>query len=163
MRRVTLLYKTSNMTESFDILFERYFPQERSYDCGPTCIKMILAGLNRNEDTSISDIVELCGSDDILGTDDKRMCKGMNALNLHYIIGSKKTTKELVEELKNHYIILRTLTKGIKHWIVVYDYIDGKFLVNDPWLGQIKYNDNQLLAIWKPRDYFYFAIPRINS
>jgi hypothetical protein len=133
--------------------------QELEYDCGPTCIKMVAKHLGKGQQYSLSDITQICGSDNQTGTDDKKMAIGLKHLAIPFKVGDAKTTFKLREALLDgKLIILRTLTRGIKHWVVVYGYKDGKFQVNDPWLGQIKYSEDELLAIWKPRDYFYFEI-----
>jgi predicted double-glycine peptidase len=48
------------------------------------------------------------------------------------------------------------------HWIVIFDYeLDGGiFYVNDPWLGEITYNESELYEIWKDRNFFFFEIPK---
>ena len=54
--------------------------------------------------------------------------------------------------------IMRTLTKGVKHWIVIYGKKDNVFLVADPWLGKIKYDTKQIINIWEPRDFDGFVV-----
>lgn len=53
---------------------------------------------------------------------------------------------------------MRTLTQGIKHWVVIYGKTHNQFLVADPWLGKIKYNVEQIISIWKPRDFDGFIV-----
>jgi len=36
----------------------------------------------------------------------------------------------------------------------------GIFYVNDPWLGEITYNESELYEIWKDRNFFFFEIPK---
>ena len=134
--------------------------QECEYDCGPTCIKMAANALGVGQEHSIQDLVKLCGTDPETGTDDRKMAAGMKAVGVPFQVGEAKDTDGLVQALeRGSLIILRTLTRGIKHWVVVYGFEDGAFQVNDPWLGQIDYTPEEVLAIWKPRAYFYFEVP----
>lgn len=142
----------------------QHFGQEREYDCGPTCIKMVANVMGKAKDQSIGDITELCGSDEFTGTDDKRMITGMQAVGVPFLVGKAKDTAGLEEALsRGSFIILRTLTRGIKHWVVIYAFQNGKFLVNDPWLGRLSYTPEEVTAIWAARDYYYFEIPKANE
>lgn len=131
--------------------------QERGYDCGPTCLKMLLGPSS----PSILQICKMCGSDAMTGTDDVRMASGMEYLGIRYRVGFGKSTQALEDVLaRGNTVVLRTLTRGIKHWVVVYGWDGDVFYVNDPWLGSIRYSPKEIEAIWKPRDYFYFEILR---
>lgn len=128
-------------------------------DCGPTCIKMVGDALGLTDSVSLPEVTEICGSNDHVGTTDTMMASGMRALHLPFSVGKGVTPSDLAESLtEGKYVILRTLTQGIKHWIVLHAW-DGKlFHVADPWLGEITYTPDEVLAIWKPRDFFYFVV-----
>jgi len=60
--------------------------------------------------------------------------------------------------------ILRTITKGVPHWIIVPSYmvdVNNRFVlyrVLDPWQGEIQYSERQLSEVWKQRQYQFFEI-----
>lgn len=142
-------------------LFERHHFQPDDITCGPTSIKMVGDAIGKTNGKSIEDIAAACGTNDQVGTTDVMMQQGMSTLGIPHHIGKSKDVNELAEYLatRQGYIILRTLTQGIKHWIVLYDFSDGQFSAADPWLGDIKYTPDEVLSIWKPRDFYYFEIP----
>jgi GNAT superfamily N-acetyltransferase len=134
--------------------------QTSGISCGPACIKMVLNSLGKHQNTSIEKIAKICGTNPQTGTDDKAMEFGLNWLSVPYRVGQTRHTDGLIDSLaKGNLVILRTLTRGTKHWIVLTSYSAGKFQVNDPWLGQIEYTPQEVKAIWQPRDYFYFEVP----
>lgn len=135
--------------------------QSRGYDCGPTCIKMVATALGVGRQLTLNDIIDACGSDPTTGTDDKKMEKGMAAAGVPFKVGAARTPEELATSLEaGHMIILRTLTRGIKHWIILYKFDGQRFHVQDPWLGPLSYTPEEVVNIWKPRDYFYFEVSR---
>lgn len=116
--------------------------------------------LGKGQQLSINELSGVCGTNRQVGTSDAMMEKGLRAIGARYSIGKAKDTASLAQFLEGGgYIILRTLTRGIKHWIVVYGTDGEDFLAADPWLGQVRYGPEELVSIWKPRDYFYFEIP----
>lgn len=138
----------------------KYIRQPDGISCGPTCIKMV-GDFIKGEVSSISDICKSCGTDNLVGTPPERMIKGLDSLGIEYKIHSNEnnpiqTLKNILDS--NHVAILRTLTRGYPHWIVVVSYNGDTFDVNDPWLGQIKYTREELIDIWKNRDFYYFEI-----
>jgi len=138
----------------------QHMRQECGYDCGPACIKMVANALGIGRELKIADIVRAAGSDPVTGTDDKKMATGLQAAGVPFKVGEGKDAEALADALDSgSYIILRTLTRGIKHWIVVYDFDGTRFQVNDPWLGEISYTPEEIVTIWKPREYFYFEVP----
>lgn len=135
--------------------------QSREYDCGPTCIKMVANALGVGRQLTLDDIIQVCGSDPTTGTDDKKMEKGLAAAGVPFQVGGARTAEDLATSLNaGNLIILRTLTRGIKHWIVLYRFDGQRFLAQDPWLGPLSYTPEEVVNIWKPRDYFYFEVPR---
>ena len=156
----------------------KYQPSGNS--CGPTCLYM--AGeyvRNKTFDLpwkndfpyEIEQISEMCGTDWIVGTPPDRLEKGMKAIGLRYVeyLASPKPYELLrqIFEIEN-VPILRTITQGIPHWIIVSECMItihesgkisySKFIVLDPWLGKIEYTKEQLDAVWKPRNYQLYEI-----
>ena len=134
--------------------------QPTGNSCGPTCIKMVGEFLI-GKLPEIDEICELCGTDWVVGTPPEKMEKGLEELNISYKIHLNEM--EPFQSIKNtidkdNIAIVRTITKEIPHWIVIKDYDEDNFYVNDPWLGEIVYTEEQLNSIWKTRDYFYFEI-----
>ena len=147
--------------------YKRLVKQIRQPDgisCGPTCIKMV-GDFFKGEVASISEICKSCGTDHITGTPPERMRKGLDAQGIFYIehIDEENPFDSLRSVIDNgSNAIVRTFTHGVPHWIVIFDYeMDGDiFYVNDPWLGEITYNEEELYKIWKDRNFFFFEIPK---
>ena len=149
----------------------KHFYQPTGNTCGPTCIYMIWYHLvNQNNlihnldvemKYNIRDIAHFCGTDWIVGTPPDRMENGMCNLGLNYIeyISSPHPYDLLRTIIDNGNIsMLRTITRGVPHWIIVNGYNENVFNVLDPWLGEKKYSIEQLDSIWKVRDYQFFEI-----
>jgi len=157
--------------------------QPTGNSCGPTCLYMAFeAVVNWPNDLpftvpvkyTIKDIAEMCGTDWEVGTPPERMIKGMKTLNLNYVehMCSPRPYELLRQIIADGNIpILRTITKGVPHWIIVenvnFIYPDT-FKVLDPWQGHISYTEKELDSIWKIRQYQFFEIipnkrPLVNS
>ncbi len=146
----------------------KHIRQPDGISCGPTCIKMV-GDFFKGEVASIEDICKSCGTDHITGTPPERMRKGLAALGIKYIehMDDENPYDSLRTAIDNGSVtMLRTLTHRVPHWIVVHSY-DLKnpdtFYVNDPWLGQLEYNEKQLEEIWKERNYFFFEVLKENE
>lgn len=142
-----------------------YMRQPDGISCGPTCIKMV-ADFYRGDIPTIKDICKMCGTDAITGTPPERMRKGLDGLGIKYLEHMDEETpyQSLRDAIDNGSVtMLRTLTHGVPHWIVVHSYNDEVFFVNDPWLGQIEYNEDQLEKIWKERNFFFFEVVKDND
>ena len=131
--------------------------QPDGISCGPTCLKMILNHIQTN-DVTIEDIKKIVGTNNIKGTTLDDMIVGLENLNIKYEypkLENKETAiKYLNNSIKNNNpIILRTLTQGIKHWVIVDDFDGEYYSVEDPWLGEIQYNEEEIIVIWEPRDF----------
>lgn len=140
----------------------KHMYQPDGISCGPTCIKMA-AEFYKGEVDSIDEICKKCGTDNITGTPPERMRKGLDGMGIVYVEHSNEedpfqSIRAIID--RGSLAIVRTLTKSVPHWIVIYSYDDDMFFVNDPWLGQLQYNTNELNDIWKEREYFFFEIVR---
>ena len=143
----------------------KYIRQPDGISCGPTCIKMV-ADFFRGDIPSIKEICKMCGTDSITGTPPERMRKGLDGLGIEYIehIDEENPYQSLRDTIDNGSVaMLRTLTHGVPHWIVIYSYSGDTFFVNDPWLGEIEYNETQLEKIWKERNFFFFEVIKDNQ
>lgn len=142
--------------------------QPDGISCGPTCIKMV-GDFFKGEVATISEICKSCGTDHITGTPPERMRKGLNSLNIKYSehIDDENPYDSLRDAIdRGSVTMLRTLTHRVPHWIVVHSYNPENpniFYVNDPWLGQLEYNEDQLEEIWKERNYFFFEVLKENE
>jgi hypothetical protein len=147
--------------------------QPTGNSCGPTCLKMVHETLNGWKDSSepfpdINKISKMCGTDWVVGTPPDRMENGMKALKMKYVeyIASPRPYELLKKVIDDGNIaIIRTITDGIPHWVVVGGYYlgwptlsDDKFIILDPWKGERLSNEKDLDLIWKPRDYQFFEI-----
>jgi predicted double-glycine peptidase len=135
----------------------KHIYQPDGISCGPTCLKMIDDHIN-NGIITIEDLKKIVGTNDIKGTTLDDMVVGLKHLNISYDIPNLGDEREAIEYLNNSLnndepIILRTLTKGIKHWVIVSGFDGQKYYVKDPWLGEITYNKKQIIKIWEPRGF----------
>jgi hypothetical protein len=118
---------------------------------------------------SIDEICKYCGTDNIIGTPPERMKKGLDKLKIDYIehINDADPYQSLRDVIDNGSIaIVRTFTQKIPHWIVIHSYNEDKpylFNVNDPWLGQLVYDEEELDDIWRERNYYFFEITKGNK
>lgn len=151
--------KSLNETKNFNS-FHSF--QNAGHTCGPTCVKMVADFLGVDYG-NLDHIIELCGCNTTTGTIDTGIKKALDGLGIPNI-QNKITNPELAMDFLNNILdkkdifILRTLTKGIKHWIIVYGKSGDNYLVADPWLGKIEYNYEEIMRIWKPRNFDGFAI-----
>jgi hypothetical protein len=142
--------------------------QPDGISCGPTCIKMVGEFFKGNID-EIDEICKHCETDNIIGTPPERMKKGLNKLKIDYIehINDSDPFQTLRDVIDNGSIaILRTFTQKVPHWIVVHSYKENEpeiFNVNDPWLGPLTYNEDELDEIWKERNHYFFEIVQNNE
>ena len=147
------------------------FYQPSGNSCGPTCLFMVKEYLFNHTDSAertleknnfiIDEISELCGTDWVVGTPPDRMIKGMNCLGMKFVEyqSSPRPFQLLRTVIENNNIpILRTITKGVPHWIIVTGYIGFDFQINDPWQGKIIYSEKELNDIWECRQYQFFEL-----
>lgn len=146
--------------KSKPILTHTYQPTGNT--CGPTCLYMVYDYLkNGKHNITIKEIEVACKTDWIVGTPPERMVLGFQYLNIDY---SESIANEKPYELLNSVLslknlaILRTITKGMPHWIIVTGFSGTLYTVLDPWLGNIQYYKHELDEIWKPRDYQFYEI-----
>jgi len=130
--------------------------QPTGNSCGPTCIKMVGEFL-KGEIPEIEKICKACGTDWLVGTPPEKMEKGLKEFNINYKTHFRE--REPFQSLQNTFergnlAIVRTLTQQIPHWIVIKNFSNDEYEVNDPWLGEIKYTEKELEEIWKVRDFF---------
>ena len=143
-----------------------YHQQPTGNTCGPACIKMVhssIHGIQNSSQITIPQIAYMCGTDWLVGTPPDRMENGLKSLSIDYIIneGNEEPFKSIQESInRESFVILRTITKGSPHWIIVDNHQDGLYNILDPWLGRIQYRTKELNEIWKVRNYFYFEIPK---
>lgn len=143
------------------IMTINYHQQPTGNTCGPTCIKMAHTGVYGATILTIPMIAHVCGTDWIVGTPPDRMEKGLDFFNLKYNshIGMGNPFDALETSITNGNIsILRTLTRGVPHWIMAIGFNNDVYDIYDPWLGSIRYTKKQLTEIWAPREYMYFEI-----
>lgn len=146
----------------------KHYYQPTGNSCGPACIFMVSQHINPSSKMTdnlanlmIDEISEICGTDWVVGTPPERMDKGMKLLKLKFVeyLGSPRPYDLLHNVIKSdNYPILRTITKGVPHWIIVQDYNDDGYEVLDPWLGEIFYSKSELDDIWSPRLYQFYEV-----
>ena len=134
--------------------------QPTGNSCGPTCLKMV-GDFIHGDVGKIDDICKECGTDWIVGTPPDKMRIGLHKLNINYVEHQKENfpfnqLKHAID--RGNVCIVRTITQGVPHWINIVGYNENIFNVHDPWLGEIKYNEQELHSIWSIRDFFFFEI-----
>tara|TARA_R110000782_G_scaffold21299_1_gene57300 strand:- start:4376 stop:5254 length:879 start_codon:yes stop_codon:yes gene_type:complete len=142
----------------------KHYAQPTGNSCGPSCLMMAYEALPHNPKRklyTILEICDMCGTDWVVGTPPDKLEKGLKGLNLDFVHHiSSKTPFDLLRETidKGNIPIVRTITKGIPHWIIVSGYDTEKFSINDPWQGEINYSETQLDNIWGVKDYEFYEI-----
>jgi ABC-type bacteriocin/lantibiotic exporter with double-glycine peptidase domain len=142
-----------------------YYNQPDGISCGPTCIKMV-GDFFKEDIPSIKEICSMCETDSVIGTPPERMRKGMDKLNLKYVehINEINPYQSLRDSIDRGSVnLVRTITHGVPHWILIYSYEKDTFHINDPWLGQFSYNETELKNIWEIREYYYFEVTLDNQ
>lgn len=139
--------------------------QEDDISCGPASLKMISDYYKLS--TSIEELKIIMGTDYQSGTTDIKMKKGLDYLSLDYEqfnVGNKEECYTKAKEILNQggFILFRTLTKGIKHWISC-DSFNGKFHILDPWLGIYDLSESDLDKVWQPRQFDGFIVKGIKK
>lgn len=133
--------------------------------CGPTCLFMAYNALF-GEKLSILEIADLCTTDWLVGTPPDKMILGMNSIGLTYIHhqAPEKPYTLLTEILdKQNIPIVRTITNGIPHWIIVSNHTNkGSWHIKCPSIGDFIYTTEQLDNVWKQRNYELFEIENEN-
>lgn len=136
--------------------------QKTGYDCGPNCISMIASWLGK---PIVDDAIlnQWCETRPDCGTPDSGIKRALDRLCIRSRQNKSMEAGDAFRFLNNTLhggrpFLLRTLTMGLKHWIVVYGQENGRYLIADPWLGLITYSKEEIQAIWQPRDFDGFAI-----
>jgi GNAT superfamily N-acetyltransferase len=161
-------FENFHYSNSQKSIFEKLNLIEQPDDitCGPTCLKMISDYLDIK--VTIEELKIVCGTDNLSGTTDLKMIKGLDYLNLKYhqlpLKDKEKCFNIIDDELnKGNLILFRTLVKGIKHWVVCDELNNEKYTIYDPWLGKYYLDKDELDNIWSPREYDGFVIQGVNT
>jgi predicted double-glycine peptidase len=137
--------------------------QKTEYTCGAAAVINVLSYLKYPTTFTEEYLASIGGISPIYGCTHDSMEHILNSVGLENerIVGKDKhySFEKLNNELsEGHLCIMRTLTRGIKHWIVVYRKEGEKYRVSDSWLGDITYTKKQIDSIWRPRDYDAFFV-----
>ncbi len=156
---ITLMDLKDNLSERVE---QHHQFQQAGHTCGPTCVQMVsdYLGIKYKD---FEEIENLCGCNTTTGTIDTGIKNALEKLGIRHIQNTETAPKTAILFLNNALIdgnvfIMRTLTKGIKHWIVVYKFDGEKYYIADPWLGKIQYTPNEILKIWEPRNFDGFLV-----
>lgn len=139
--------------------------QMAGHTCGPTCIKMVADYLGVGY-SHIDEIIELCGCNTKTGTIDTGIKNALDSLGVknqqNLFHKDDSSAMDFLDSLlgDGDIFIMRTLTRGIKHWIIVYGKRGNEYLIADPWLGKITYGAPEILQIWSPREFDGFVVKR---
>lgn len=139
--------------------------QQAGHTCGPTCVKMVADYLNVDY-SHIDELIELCGCNTRTGTIDTGIKNALDSLGVrnkqNLLHKDDESAMDFLDSLLENgdIFIMRTLTRGIKHWIIVYGKRGKEYLIADPWLGKITYTRPEILEIWSPRNFDGFLVKR---
>ncbi len=161
-------------TKTIQTMIINHYQQPTGNSCGPTCLYIVLKHIKpllfsfdkdpNNHELNIESICNMCGTDWEVGTPPDRMEKGMKLLDINYVeyLASPRPYELLRRIINDGNIpILRTITKGVPHWIIVegYNFVNNhNFKIVDPWLGKFEYSEAELDVIWKQRQYQFFEV-----
>ena len=152
--------KSTNLSERVE---NNHIYQNSPYNCGPTCVHMVAdyLGVKHN---GIKDLEKLCNCTTTTGTIDTGIKNALENLGIRHEQNTKNVEPESAMQYLNdslvdgNVFIMRTLTKGIKHWIIVYKYDGERYYIADPWLGKITYSPQEIVDIWQPRNFDGFVV-----
>lgn len=139
--------------------------QKKWYTCGPSCIE-IVADLYRVKYKDFDQLEALTECNDKTGTIDTGIKKALTGIGIENkqnteAMDPKSAIKFLDEALESdNFFVMRTLTRGQKHWIVVIGKDESEYIIKDPWLGHIYYTKQQIIDIWQPRNFDGFVAYR---
>lgn len=142
--------------------------QTNGYNCGPTCIRIVLDHLEFRSDLSLDELWDIMGTNTKTGTTEIEMERGLRASKLNYLHlspGSLTNDRVALEYLRSQLdsdqiVFLRTLVYGCKHWVLVHGHVPGReFLVTCPSMGYTTWSSDYLVESWSARDYDHFTTP----
>jgi GNAT superfamily N-acetyltransferase len=146
------------------IAFDQHFKQQSTnYDCGPTCLWMLSSYLHGKVVDYLA-LLDQTGCNPVSGTIGSGMERGLKKLDIPFIRNPLRDQINSFNLLDKSLqagcpFIVRTLTKGIKHWTIVYAKTSvGNYLLADPSLGLHSVTALELNLRWEPRQYDGFAV-----
>ena len=134
--------------------------------CGPAALKMIADYYKVV--VCLEELKLEMGTDDKTGTTDLKMIKGLDYISADYKqfeVGNKESAYKLMKEClaTDGFVLFRTKTKGVLHWIVCDSFQNGKLHILDPWLGEYTHDEKSLDEVWAPRKWDGFAVNGIKK
>ncbi len=113
-------------------------------DCGVACLLSIIKYYKGNN--KIEKLRRLSGT-----TKQGTTLLGLyqTAKSLGFRADGKKANLEDLKHQKKPVILHVTIDNRLQHYIVCYNYIDGKFIIGDPAKGIILYSQDELQKIWE--------------
>lgn len=125
-----------------------YFRQTYPFSCVPTCLKMVLAGLDFEK--SEAELRSLCECDET-GTSPSNLVKA--AIECGFSAYKANLTFEELEDLIRQNINLIVFTRvsenvNYSHAVVVYKIAEENVFVLDPTIGETEFDINLFVEIW---------------
>jgi len=123
----------------------KHLYQPNAYTCGVTCIKMVLDFLKK-ENKSIEELSKLANCNKLTGTVLSNMKKLLDINDINYDLFKDLNHQEIIDNIKKDdcvYVIMIWLG-DVPHWILIKDYQDDEYVVNDPWQGEIVLSTEEL-------------------
>jgi ABC-type bacteriocin/lantibiotic exporter with double-glycine peptidase domain len=124
------------------------FIQPNEWSCGPSSLKMVLDYIN-NENNNIEDLIKLGNVDSVFGSTGRRMRSILDGRGVDYEFIKSFDCQSIIKGINSGYVFVMLVFLGkYPHWILVSDYENDKFIINDPYLGKEEMNEVEL------RDYY---------
>ena len=134
------------------------YKQPDGISCGPSCIKMVSDYVNK-ENCDIEELMKVGNVDAKFGAIQYRMEKILKYKKLDYTLEKTLNIEELINGLNDNCVyIVMVYLEEIPHWILITKYEFNKFKINDPWLGETRLTDKQLIAYYKNKTVSKFSI-----
>jgi len=131
-----------------------HFMQPNEWSCGPSTLKMVLDYIN-NENNNIEDLIKMGNIDSVFGSTGRRMRRILDARGVDYEFIKSFNSESIIEDINKGYVfVMLVFLDNLPHWILVSEYENGKFTINDPYVGIKEMTDGEL--------HDYFSIKKTN-
>lgn len=140
--------------------------QPNSYTCGPTAVCIVAKHFGMPNWITPIRLGRLAGTNPRTGTTEIEMAAALDALSFTWVRPRRSSTHELIRAVEDEqFILLRTgqldgREVTAKHWLLMHGYNkDSKrFLIHCPSRGAMTLSAEEILPIWKCRDYDHFQL-----
>ncbi len=139
----------------------RHRSQPDGITCGPTCLTMVAEALGRGRfDLDVHNVASMCGTNPETGTTHEGVAKALSGLGVDAArtLGRDAAVGALRGAGPGDMVLCRTLTNGMKHWVLAVPGGPDVFEVHDPWLGRRLLGLDWVLRLVAPRGHEVWAV-----